>query len=240
MGKPLIRSMLAASLAVLVFPDTAHGQTIGISPVGVTLPAGQATTTVQVTNRGTEPAAIQVRWFAWSQTSGEDNLVATSELLVSPPLAKIPPGGSQTVRILLKTPARGKESAYRILFDQIPLASVAGGVRVALRISIPVFATPAVPVKSELVWSGRVDPSGAAELIVVNRGLRHARLNQIRVAGGAGALAINGPANLYLLPGSEHHLKLRGAPIVVGTALRINASSDEGDIAASATLQPRL
>jgi fimbrial chaperone protein len=235
-----IGTALSAALLALLPAEAAQAQTIGITPVGLSLTADHATATVQVTNRGTDAAAVQLRWFAWSQSEGEDRLEPTSELLVSPPLAKIAPGGTQTVRVLLKAKPREREASYRILFDQIPTAPSDGGVRVALRISIPVFGLPPAPVKSLLSWTSRVQRTGEAEVVIANTGPRHARLNQIRIGGGAGALTIDGPSNLYLLPGSTHRVRVRGTGINVGTALRISASSDEGEVAATTILQPPL
>src|SRR3569623_1855090 len=138
----------ALCVATAAMAAPASAQTIGISPVGLNLAADQRIATVQLTNRGTEDAAIQVRWFAWSQPDGADALTPTPDLLASPPLAKIAPGQTQTVRILLKAAPTNSEAAYRLLFDQIPTAPAAGGVRVALRISIPLFAQPRAAVHS--------------------------------------------------------------------------------------------
>ncbi|MDB5723209.1 MAG: putative pilus chaperone protein [Alphaproteobacteria bacterium] len=230
-----IAALVATSTAM---PGTALAQTIAISPVGISLAPGQATTVVRITNRGTEAAAIQVRPFAWAQQAGEESLSPTPELLVSPPLAKIAPGQTQTVRLLLKPRASTAEVAYRILFDQIPTQPTSGGIRVALRISIPVFALPSAAVRSRLSWRATTGSDGV-NIIVVNDGPRHARLNDIKIFGSAGSLSLRGPTTFYLLPGTQRQLSVSGPGSALGTALRITASSDEGDIAASATIQPR-
>ncbi len=64
-------------------------------------------------------------------------------MVASPPAVTIAPGASQVARLILRKPPEGKEATYRLLVDQIPPPAAPGTVRVALRLSIPVFAEPA-------------------------------------------------------------------------------------------------
>src|SRR3954453_2769128 len=91
-----------AAASVAMFPAAGSAQSITIAPVTVSLASGQLTTTLSAANRGTGEVAIQVRAFEWSQESGDDVLTPTENLLFSPPIATIRPGGSQTVRVLLR------------------------------------------------------------------------------------------------------------------------------------------
>lgn len=230
-----------ASLACLAAAAPLSAQAIGIAPVGISLAPGETTTVVRITNRDTAPAAVQVRPYAWDQGDGSDRLSATSLLLVSPPITTIAPGQTQIVRLLLKSPAADKETSYRILFDQIPTAATPGGVRIALRISIPVFALPAQTVRSKLTWQATATAPGEAELVVSNAGNRHARLSALRITAGKGAISLEEAPNFYVLPGAVRHLHLKaiGDALKPGGTLRVSASSDEGDIVATALLQAR-
>jgi fimbrial chaperone protein len=231
--------VLLLAVIGLAWTGSLRAQTIAITPIGISLNPGQATTSVQVTNRGTEIAAVQARPFAWSQVGGEEQLSPTPNLVVSPPLVRIAPGQTQIVRLLLKAPASAGEASYRILFDQLPTQPSGGGIRVALRISIPVFALPPAPVRSRLVWRAVAGSAGEAKIIVVNQGQRHVRLNDLKLSGGVGPLSLRGPGTFYLLPGSQRELIASGPGLKAGTELRVSASSDEGDIAAGATIQPQ-
>jgi fimbrial chaperone protein len=234
-------SALAALAGGLAFASApAAAQSIGIAPVGITLASGEMTTTLRVTNRDSVATAVQVRPFLWDQAGAEDGLTATHMLLVSPPIAHIAPGQTQIVRLLLKAPAGATEASYRLLIDQIPTEPTANGVRIALRISVPVFALPAVPVHSKLSWQALAAAPRTADLVVANSGGRHIRMNAIHVFAGASELRLDSPANLYLLPGSQRrlHLSALGDALKPGTTLRVSASSDEGDIVASPILQP--
>ena len=177
-GRRVLRFIGAAiSLSFVLLPaGPAFAQSIGIAPVTVALAPGEATAIVTVTNRGANQTAVQVRPFAWDQNSGEDRLVPTRDLLVSPPIAKIDPGRTQTVRILLRKPAQTKEDLYRIFFDEIPADLPSNGVRVALRISIPVFALPPHPVKRDLKYQLAAATPAEADLLVSNSGSRHVRV----------------------------------------------------------------
>jgi fimbrial chaperone protein len=153
-----------ASASALLLAGSASAQSIAIAPVTIALAPGELTTTVTVTNRGSTQTAVQVRPFSWDQAGSEDRLLPTRDLLVSPPIARIDPGKTQTIRILLKKAPQSKEDSYRIFFDDIPAELPSNGVRVALRISIPVFALPPHPVKRELKWEIHATAPGEADL----------------------------------------------------------------------------
>jgi fimbrial chaperone protein len=224
-----------ASASALLLAGSASAQSIAIAPVTIALAPGELTTTVTVTNRGSTQTAVQVRPFSWDQAGSEDRLLPTRDLLVSPPIARIDPGKTQTIRILLKKAPQSKEDSYRIFFDDIPAELPSNGVRVALRISIPVFALPPHPVKNELKWEVHATAPGEADLLLANGGTRHVRLSEIRIASSENTeMRPEGPANLYALPGSVQHLHLKGTAgaLRIGANLRLSAHSDEGDIVA--------
>ena len=234
------RSLAAAAVAMC--PAAGSAQSITIAPVTVSLASGQLTTTLSVANRGAGEVAIQVRAFEWSQGSGEDVLTPTENLLVSPPIATIRPGGSQTVRVLLRARTRDTETAYRLFIDEIPSELPANGVRVALRLSIPVFSQPGRPTRSDLVWTAIGDVRGLSALVVANHGRRHAHLSNVRLVTATGtAIAIPNAANFYVLPGATLVIRPSSGPISLqpGTRIRLNATSDEGDVIAEMAIAPR-
>ena len=93
-------------------------------------------------NTGTEPLAAQVRVYAWSQPGGVDELQPSDQLVVSPPIAELPPGGEQIVRVVrIGPPASGVDQTYRIVVDELPgeQSGSESQVKVRLRYVLPVF-----------------------------------------------------------------------------------------------------
>ena len=232
-------AVFAATLAgaLLVTAPPALAQAIEVVPVRIELPAGRRATTVAVTNHGSTTTGIQARAFLWNQADNADQLTATQDILLSPPITELPPGETQLIRIVLRRSAEHREATYRLLVDQIPPAdSQANGVRIALRLSLPIFVRPAEKVASQLDWRVVSADGIAAELIAVNRGTRHARLTEVSVAGPGGtSLSMPGGGGPYVLPGAERRWKLSGkvSGLKTGTVLKLRAATDEGRIEAA-------
>jgi Pili and flagellar-assembly chaperone, PapD N-terminal domain len=92
------------------------------------------------------PINVQICVFRWSQRNGIDALERTSDVVASPPAARVAPGVPHTVRVVRV--AKGKpaaEQAYRVIIDELPdpRALQPDTVRLVLRYSIPVFFSPA-------------------------------------------------------------------------------------------------
>lgn len=223
-------SPLAAFLSALLTVAPALAQALTVMPVTIELAPRQMATTLTVFDRGDTETSFQVRAFAWSQNDeGADRLAATDELLVSPPLGTIPAGGSQIIRLVLRRPPAGREASYRVLLDQIPPPPAPGTVRVALRLSIPVFAEPETRATPHLRW--RVDPQGY--LIASNDGTRHQTVRNIVLRTHAGdQLKVEANVSPYVLPGATRRWRIVGlaAASALGTTLRLTASTDTGAI----------
>lgn len=123
--------------------DKARASELEIAQVLLNLAPGQTSPTIEVRNRGDAPVTIQARPFLWSQALDDDVLMPTSEIILSPPIFTIPPGATQTVRLLFRGDARtdsGRDRSYRLLLDEMPSAGARNGqVAVTLRMSVPVF-----------------------------------------------------------------------------------------------------
>ena len=214
----------------------ARAQALQISPISVTLQPGQMTTTLTVGNSGNEPAALQVRPFKWNQTTQEDSLTETGDFLVSPPITTIDAGQTQTFRLILRRPAARIEASYRLLMDQLPPPSMPGMVRIALRLSIPVFAEPEAAAGPNVAWRVVANGDGAM-LVGLNRGSKHLRIIDATLTAPSGRRyklqAVQLP---YILPGAERHWRIEtGAGLRPGTTISLVATSDAGPV--HATLQ---
>lgn len=200
-------------------------------PVSIQMGPGQMATTLMVRNEGADETSIQVRPFAWGQTPrGEDLLKPTVDLLVSPPLATIPVGATQVVRLVLRRPATQREASYRILLDQIPAPAAAGTVRIALRLSIPIFAEPAARAIPHVQWR-IVEPGGQLYLEGQNDGGRHEKVRDLTLAGAGGAFKVEANLSPYILPGAARRWRIAAsAAPPPGTRLRLTAAADSGAV----------
>ncbi|MEN5302785.1 MULTISPECIES: molecular chaperone [unclassified Pseudomonas] len=214
-GLLLLASLPAgAATSVLIWP---------IDPV---LEADQKAGALWLENRGTAPASLQVRVFAWRQGDYQEQFQAQREIIGSPPVATIAPGQKQLIR-LTRTGSSpvGQEQAYRIIIDEIPSPmptdtasqGTTAAIRLQMRYSVPLF------VYGEGLW-GKPDPQGKRNADGIgkpqlswrpvtvqgkpyvemrNTGPVHARLTDVVVLqGGQGKPLAEGLLG-YVLPGAS-------------------------------------
>ncbi len=201
---------VCALAGLCALASQARAQALDIIPIAQALDDGQRTASFTLTNRADHDTQVQVRSFQWTQADNADVLAPTQTLLVSPPFARIAPGQSQTVRILLRQAPGASEQAYRVVFDQLPDADPSK-VALAFRLTVPVFATSAARVKPTVRWQA-VEDHGQWYLLAHNDGQAHARLANLTLATADGhALTLRRAALPYLLAGQDGRW-LIGAP----------------------------
>ncbi|WP_449433896.1 fimbrial biogenesis chaperone [Pseudomonas putida] len=214
-GMLLLASLPAgAATSVLIWP---------IDPV---LEADQKATALWLENRGTAPASLQVRVFAWRQGDYQEQFQAQREIIGSPPVATIAPGQKQLIRLTRTgTSPANQEQAYRIIIDEIPSALPAdiasqgttAAIRLQMRYSVPLF------VYGEGLW-GKPDPEGKRSADGVgkpqlswrpvtvqgkpyvelrNSGPVHARLTDAVIQQGGRARPLAEGLLGYVLPGAS-------------------------------------
>lgn len=84
--------------------------------------------------------------------NGEDVHEDISSVIVSPPVFTIPAGGSQLVRVGLRS-ATMQPASYRFILEEMPEANPQGGVQVALRLNMPLYAMAKPGSVDDLVWT---------------------------------------------------------------------------------------
>jgi fimbrial chaperone protein len=225
----VVNVFVALTFITCCLTEMAHAQALEVSPISIEFQPDQMTTTLSVTNQGREPTVLQMRPFQWDQANNSDQLTATVDLLVSPPITNVPAGESQTFRLVLERPANETETSYRLLLDQLPAPAMAGTVRIALRISIPVFAEPQQQVYPDLDW--RIETLGNGDVLVVaNHGTKHARiLNPVLVESNGRKIKLLPGQTPYILPGAERRWSFgsKNHPIP-GSTVHLIAMSDAG------------
>jgi fimbrial chaperone protein len=241
----LLRLTAAARIAAAValsLAGAASAQSLSVLPVNVFLSPGQRAASLTLTNSADKPTSIQVRAYDWSQKNDEDQLVDSQVIAVSPPLATIPAGSTQVVRLILRQPPVGGEATYRILLDQIPGPSEPGVVQMVFRLSIPVFAAP----ETKAVPQDRFHLERDGEklfLVGVNTGQSHDTIHDIVVAAADGRqFKLKTKVSPYLLAGATRRweLDVPGNVPQPGETLKLTAHGIVGaiDVQVSVTAAP--
>jgi fimbrial chaperone protein len=203
----LLRGLALACLLAAATHASASG--LQIAPTTLELAPSGPAQALWLTNTGDRALRAQVRTFHWSQAGGRDDLTPTQELVASPPMLAIPPGGRQLVRVIRTgPPASAGEQAYRLLIDELPQGSGdATGVQYVLRYSVPVFVG-ASGTKPSLEWSGTV-ARDSVTLDIRNSGPAHAQISAVSLVPGDGVPLDLVPGLLgYVLPGATMHWTL--------------------------------
>jgi fimbrial chaperone protein len=137
-----LRFLAAMLAATCLITADASAASLRVAPVMLDVAGGAATTTLRVWNTDKAAVKIQVRVYRWTRDGNEDVLTPTKDVVVSPPLSSLKPGGENLIRIVrvADAPVTGRE-AYRVLVDQLPdpKAKKAGVVSILVRHAIPLY-----------------------------------------------------------------------------------------------------
>jgi fimbrial chaperone protein len=194
-----------------------------------------------LSNAEDQAVVVQVHVLAWSQQNGEERLDETREILATPPVLQIAASSDQIVRVALRREADpSRELTYRVILEEVPQAAPASfnGLRVALRLSVPVFVAPAIGTgASEIVWGAHPQPDGGIDLVASNNGTRHLQVTDFELQAAGGIPPVRGLTSKYVLPGSRMtwHLKA-DANALLRAPLVIHGHSDRGDFSADVAL----
>ena len=230
MGAPatLIATLLALAAAV-----PAHAGSFTANPIRLTLPAGAASTSLSLENRGAEVVLIQAELMAWTQVDGRDVLAPSTDLIVSPPIFKVAPGAAQTVRVGVPRPLTGeREVAYRLFLAEVPAPPAPGeqGIGVALRLGLPVFVLPAKPAP-QLAWQAR--PEGAQiRLTLTNSGNVHVQALESRLAREDGSVIAQQQLASYVLAGQTRSWVIQSKQPWRGEKLTLTVDTPGGPVKA--------
>lgn len=203
--------LLATFASWVICSTGANAQSLQLYPVTLELVGQQRAASLVITNTDTRASIVQVRAFLWKQAADGDELTPTRQLVLSPPITEIPPGGTQVVRLLLREPPGASEGAYRILIDGLPPATGQSGVRMGLRFSVPVFVATRAGLEPDLSFRVEVLADGTAELVARNQGQKHARVtNPVLKVGEAKPLEVKAGLHPYVLASSERRWRVLG------------------------------
>lgn len=195
---------------------SASAATLTISPVNVIFESGRTSALLEVKNSELDPVTVQARIYSWSQAGNEDVLAPTADIIISPPIATIAAGGTQTLRLLLRPGAKAdtaRERQYRVLLDEIPAAGAGHGrVSFAMRSSIPVFVLTPHRSTPSLSWRATRDGRSAVVITATNSATAHDRIFGLTATLNDGSVhtGVLRGTNAYVLPDAQRQWVVPG------------------------------
>ena len=202
---------LSVALAVAAL-SPASAADLQVAPTLVSIPADRNAEGLQLRNSGQRPLYAQVRVFAWQQVDGEDRLIETEDVAISPPMLEISPGAEQLVRIVrMGPPPAAVEASYRVVVDELPGAArpapTRTGLNFVLRYSIPVFVEAARPTAP--VLHARIEGGIAGRSFVLdNTGTSRVQVAELAHVSPQGTRTIADGLAGYVLPGRQRRWPL--------------------------------
>jgi fimbrial chaperone protein len=230
--------MAAMSIIAASFAAPSSAGSFKVNPVQIKLPADQQAASLTITNSDAAPVAIRVVTLAWSQPNGEDQYSPTGNVIVSPPIFTIAPGGTQLVRVGLKD--RGIDRAYRIILEEIPRQKpVEGEVQVILRLNLPLYLIPQGGGKADVSWRAWRTADGVIDIEGRNRGTLFEQVAELSAEEGGKTEVLSKQLGV-ILPGSSRIWKVSDSTLLhPGGSFTLKVRSSAGEIEAPVLLESR-
>ena len=219
---------LALSAAAGLAPAAAG--TLQVNPVLVEIGGARRTGSVTVRNEEDVPVTIRAYTLGWRQEHGEDVYDETAEIIVSPPVFTIAPHATQIVRVGPRRPSPAARS-YRLIIEEVPEAAPASaGIRVALRLNLPLYANLAPGAPADLAWRALRLADGQWAIEARNNGAGWVRVERPLAESATGLRLDNGFSFGTVLPGGARRWLVGAAPRIGDSARfqQISRTADHG------------
>lgn len=208
------KNIFVITSLLLFLPSMLNAASIRLSPVSIEILNDQSASSISLYNQSNESTDLQVRVFEWRQNVGQDQLIPTDEIAVSPPFLKLQPNDSYNLRVVRINPAPvSGEQTYRIIIDELPKPidnrKADQGINVLLRSSLPLFVVNKDAI-TKLTWSIQQEQNNSS-LMISNVGNRHALLNNLTLVdvteNKSYAIKVN-TVNGYILAGKARSFNI--------------------------------
>jgi len=198
----------------IVAPVTFAG-TFTVTPVRIYMTARDKAVAVTITNESDEELVMQADIYDWKQNpGGEDNLKLTEDMLLYPPIIKIPAKSHQVVRLARLVPVQPEQQmTYRLIVREIPEARPVKDklqLQVALAFSMPVFITPP-GAKSKLDCTVQRTAANAVYASCENTGNAYAQLLDLALIDAKGNVLAKRDQGGYILPSIKRTFEIKSA-----------------------------
>ncbi len=221
--------------ALALVPLAVNAGSLRVGPTRIDLSPRHPVATLEVQNTGDTATLVQADALSWTATSDGESLEPTSELIATPLVLSLAPGDTQRVRVGLREPNRtAAERTYRILVSEItPTFLSSAGLKFAVRISVPLFATPGemsgagTDLSEPLSWRVLPGSSGCERVMVKNTSLRHDHVLHATLLSAMGTVLWESDSPVYVLAGAQHamHPQLCSPDALPGAQLRLVTES---------------
>lgn len=206
-----------------------------VSPIRIFMAAKDRAVAITVTNEGAEEVVIQADLYSWKQKpGGEDDLVLTEDMILSPPILKLAPKSRQVVRLArLTAQPPAEQLTYRMILREIPEARPATKevtIQIALAFSLPVFITPPRAKRELHCTTERVAPD-TISAVCENKGNAYAQPREFVLMAENGGKIGGRDSGGYILPDIKRsfEIKRQGANIPSGK-VSLHVTLDDGTV----------
>jgi fimbrial chaperone protein len=227
--------------AAIALPGDAVASNFRVSPVTLTLPANRPVGSLTITNGEAVPVSIRVSAFRWTQVDGKDVYTPTDDLIASPPIFTAATRAPQLVRIGVRH--RLPNAAYRVMLQEIPGPATANGVRIAVKLNLPLYIVADPTAKADVAWTAWRRPAGDIVLEARNTGGAIAQVTGIAHRAGTGTggtSTVLSNAMGVVLPESMRQWEIGKHPeLTTGTPLTLAIRTADGEHEVTANLAAR-
>ena len=232
-------ALLSLSLFTAAVQLPAYAGVFSVTPVRIYMAPKDRAVAITITNEGDSEMVLQSDIFAWSQKpDGSDELVLTEDMILSPPILKLPPKARQVVRLALLIPRdASRQMTYRMVMREVPEALAANKnvveVPIALALSMPVFLTPPLA-KAEVTCEVsrpdlKADVKTDAHTLLAfcsNSGTAYAQVREVVLKRDGQQLA-RFEGGGYILPGARKAITLKATQAVAAGAAEMLVTFDD-------------
>lgn len=202
-----LRSILLFFI-LLSFSLLTKASTIEVSPTKIFISSNKKFTAINVKNLSQEKVFIQAELLNWSQKQNDNIYTPSNELIVNPLIFAVDANSEQIIRIGLKKNYSNikEEQSFRLLLSELPdQFKIASGLKMLLRLNLPIFIEPSEKTNQELVWSKKIVNSDTVNLTISNPNNTHRMINKIELKDKLNkSLYDKQNAFIYLLPHQEY------------------------------------
>lgn len=213
---PSVRSLCRSALIAMLVVGSAlpaFASPFSISPIRIFMGPRDRATAITITNDGDEPLVMQADLYSWKQKdNGEDDLVLTEDMILSPPIINIAPKSRQVVRLAMLRPRPpGEQLTYRMIVREVPEVKPASPtlqIQIALAFSMPVFITPR-GVKRNVTC--QLTSVASLKAMCENSGTAYAQTRGLVLTNAAGEMLASNESVAYILPGMKRSYDLKSS-----------------------------
>lgn len=212
--------------------SAASAADFSVHPIRIFMTSRDRAVAVTVANKGDEEIVMQAEVYAWKQKpDGDEDLSLTEDLILSPPILKLPPKSQQVLRLArLTPPPAGEQATYRMIVREVPEArpSRSPEITVAVAFSLPVFVTPP-GTKSRLECRALRVSADTVNASCSNSGTAYAQLREFALHAAGGEVLATREMGGYVLPGITRAFELkRPGGRISGGKVSLQAALDDG------------